>query len=349
MFFFFLLIISIAVYWGYLEIGEAKFAKNWSETKVENTNKVIFPKDEGHHSNSMEWWYYNGHLIAKSGKEYSFHFTTFIVNGVMTHTVFHGSLTDHQQNKHYTDQFRIGGNPSRGITDRFYFKQNNWFMAGSDGHDRIKIKSSQFEFDLQLKSTQAPIFHGDNGIITLNKKETSYYYSRARMNITGFLKVNNKLESVSGVSWFDHQWGDFSTINLSWDWFSLQLNDAIDLMIYQIRDNQGNPVRYEGSYTKQGETEILKSTDFVISPKTQWTSKKTSKTYPVSWNIQVPKKNINLNVESIIENCEFDAKLTTYNVYWEGAINISGSHTGTGFIELNGVRAKKDLPTQPLH
>jgi predicted secreted hydrolase len=110
------------------------------------------------------------------------------------------------------------------------------------------------------------------------------------MNITGSLKVNNKLELVTGVSWFDHQWGDFSTINLSWDWFSLQLNDGIDLMIYQIRDNQGNPVRYEGSFTKQGETEILRSTDFVISPKTLWNSKKHQKPIQFLGIFKFPRK-----------------------------------------------------------
>ncbi len=339
-FLFFLAIVSTSIYWGYLEIGQAKFAKNWSETKAENISKINFPKDEGYHSNTMEWWYYNGHLVTKSGKKYSFHFTTFLVNSVMTHTVFHGSLSDHQQGKHYTDQYRIGGNPSVGITDSFYFKQGNWLMQGSSGHDRIKMDNKQFSFTLKLKSTQDPIYHGNNGIITLNKTESSYYYSRARMNITGFLTVNNMEEPVTGISWFDHQWGDFSTVNISWDWFSLQLDNGIDVMLYRIRDNHGNPVHYEGSYTKQGKTETLNNADFVVTSATKWKSEKTSKTYPISWNIKIPKKNIDLNVKSIVKNSEFDAKLTTYNVYWEGAISVNGSHTGKGFIELNGVRER---------
>ncbi len=41
-------------------------------------------------------------------------------------------------------------------------------------------------------------------------------------------------------------------------------------------------------------------------------------------------------VKSVVKNSEFDAKLTTYLVYWEGAIEINGSHKGKGFLELNG-------------
>jgi predicted secreted hydrolase len=332
-------------YWGYLEVYQPKYAQQWSETKAENKSKVNFPEDEGLHSNEMEWWYYNGHLETESGKKYSFHLTTFVVNNVMSHTVFHGSLSDHQQGKHYIDQIRLGGKPSLATKEGFKFKQGNWLVQGSNGHDRITMNNKHFTLDLSLESTQAPILQGDNGIILLKGDESSYYYSRTRMKAIGTLQIDGFEESVTGISWFDHQWGDFSTVNLSWDWFSLQLDDGIDLMIYQIRDNNGNPIRYEGSYTQQGRTEILKNADFIVTPLSEWTSKKTSIIYPVSWNIKIPKKNINLNLKSIVNQSEFDSKLTTYNIYWEGAISVDGSHTGKGFIELNGTRKKAPKTT----
>jgi len=34
-------------------------------------------------------------------------------------------------------------------------------------------------------------------------------------------------------------------------------------------------------------------------------------------------------------NSEFDARLTTYNIYWEGAVSVKGSQTGKGSIKMN--------------
>jgi len=38
----------------------------------------------------------------------------------------------------------------------------------------------------------------------------------------------------------------------------------------------------------------------------------------------------------VIRASEFDARTTTLNVYWEGAVKLSGSHRGVGFMELSG-------------
>ena len=58
--------------------------------------------------------------------------------------------------------------------------------------------------------------------------------------------------------------------------------------------------------------------------------------------IKIPKKSIHIKTRSKIENSEFDAQLTTYNHYWEGAVTIEGTHTGKGFMELYGYKNKKD-------
>jgi predicted secreted hydrolase len=54
------------------------------------------------------------------------------------------------------------------------------------------------------------------------------------------------------------------------------------------------------------------------------------------WNLKIPSEQIDLNISSIINDSEVDARLTTYLTYWEGAVNIKGSHTGQGFMESKG-------------
>ena len=83
-----------------------------------------------------------------------------------------------------------------------------------------------------------------------------------------------------------------------------------------------------------GMTESLLDTDFSITPGEKWTSSKSKIEYPIEWKIEIPKKNINIAVKSINNNSEFDAMLTSYNIYWEGSVKVQGSHSGQGFMEL---------------
>jgi len=327
---------------SYYEFFKEKKAPLWLEAKAANNTLIALPEDDAPHQLKMEWWYYNGHLLTASGKKYSFHDSLFLINSGMSQMVNHVSLTDHQSGKHYIDQRSTAGNLSVGTVNRFDFTTEHWSVAGGNGNDKLIDSTPDFSFNLDLTSTQAPIFHGKDGVIFLGAAGSSYYYSRTRMTITGTLKINGQSETVTGLAWFDHQWGDFSTTQLSWDWLSLQLDNQSDLMIYQIRDKSNQPILYTGSYSKDGNTEILSSKDFTLTKGQQWHSAKTDTHYPIEWKIVIPSKNMALTTHSIINDSEFDASLTSYNVYWEGAIKVSGSHTGLGFMELSGYSNTKN-------
>lgn len=147
-------------------------------------------------------------------------------------------------------------------------------MHGDNGHDSLKVANDQFAFNLQLESTKPIINHGEDGIISLDIAGDSYY-SRPWVKVNGTLEIAGIQEQVTGISWFDHQWGDFLPAKLSWDWFSIQLDNGVDLMIYQLRDKQGNPVRYSATVAKNGTTKTLGKADFTLTPGKQWRSDKT--------------------------------------------------------------------------
>ena len=163
----------------------------------------------------------------------------------------------------------------------------------------------------------------------------SYYYSRSRLNVSGTLKIHGNTETVTGTAWFDHQWGDFRTTSVTWNWFSLMLDDGTDIMIYQFYDNAGKRLMNTGTLTKDSITEILPDNGIHLTPLETWTSKISGLIYPVLWKLELPTKNINLTTKAIVNNSEFDARLTTYNIYWEGAVSVKGSQTGKGFVEMN--------------
>ena len=337
-----LLMVMFAGYFAY-EILSLKPAVKWQEVSAKEGEYIQLPKDDAPHNTPMEWWYYNGYLKTASGKEYSFHYSVFLTSGLTPHSVSHVSLADHQLQKNYTTESRTaGGGSDSGGQDKFLFNHSGWLMSGANGTDQLKINSDQFAFDLKLKTSRPPILHGNNGIFTMKNAGDSYYYSRSRLNISGTLKIHGNSETVTGTAWFDHQWGDFSTAQLSWDWFSLQLDNNSDIMIYQLRDKSNRPILYTGSITENGKTEILMSSDFSLNKGKKWVSNKTGISYPVEWQIKIPAKNIAVTTRSILNDSEFDATLTTYNIYWEGAVQVTGTHTGQGFMELSGYGNSKN-------
>ena len=328
--FFLILLITVSGIALYSEVAD-----DWFETNAVNSISVSLPKDDGPHQSAVESWQFNGLLKTESGDFFSFYYNVSLANDLVSNMVIHVSLNNHQTGTHHTAQRKTVGTLINNTENRFEFIQGDWLMAGGNGNDRLRIASDDFSFDLSLVATRAPMYHGGNGIISSDIFGDSYYYSRTRMAISGAITIGDTTEKVKGVSWFDHQWGDFSIGLYLKDWFGFQLKDGADVMIYQIRDKSNNPILQTGSIRQNGITELLLNTDFTIVPKEQWTSSNSNITYPVAWVIDIPKKNINVTVQSVLEGSEFDATLTSYNIYWQGPIKIWGSHTGLGFMELN--------------
>jgi predicted secreted hydrolase len=151
-------------------------------------------------------------------------------------------------------------------------------MVGSNGDDRLRVSTPEFSFNLKLTEGAPPVMLGGTGLLSFELTGSSYYYSRPQMPVSGAVKLDGEILDVSGVAWFDHQWGNFEVNEFGWDWFALQLEDGTDSITPMVRDS------------------------------------------------------------------DFDGRTTSYKVYWEGPVEITGSHAGKGFVEMSGYR-KADLGT----
>ncbi|HCN67397.1 MAG TPA: lipocalin family protein [Candidatus Accumulibacter phosphatis] len=302
---------------------------------------VRLPADDAPHAMLTEWWYYSGHLQTASGERYSFHLATFLRQGTLTHTVFHGSLLDHQSGKLYSEQSRTAGNPSDGRKDGFDFSHGPWQMRGEGSRHAAKMAGKGFALDLQITDTLPPVLHQAPGtplagLLDFGAAGLSYYTSRPRMAAEGSLTIDGKSVQVTGDVWFDHQWGDFEAAQLRWNWFALQLTDGADIMLFELFDRQGAPVLRMGTHAKAGVVTALGAQDFTTSSHGTWKSAASGVVYPVDWTISLPARGVRLKIEPVLRASEMDARTTTLNVYWEGAVKASGSHTGLGFMELSG-------------
>ncbi len=126
---------------------------------------------------------------------------------------------------------------------------------------------------------------------------------------------------------------------VGWDWFSVQLDDGSELMLYALRREDGSIDRFsQGTLIfADGSTQRLGAGDFSIEVLDHWKSPHTGGTYPAGWRVQVPAAGLNLTIQPLIADQELNVSIR----YWEGAVRVRGERNGAGvlgrgYVELTG-------------
>src|SRR5260370_1259100 len=92
--------------------------------------------------------------------------------------------------------------------------------------------------------------HGNGGALPYGPLGESFHYSRTNLKVSGVVMDYGVPVQVIGSAWFDHQWGDFLPNVAGWDWFSVQLTNATQYMVYLIKDGDGQIVQKVGTLVK---------------------------------------------------------------------------------------------------
>jgi predicted secreted hydrolase len=147
---------------------------------------------------------------------------------------------------------------------------------------------------------------------------------------------------VSGETWFDHEWAtnQLTPEQVGWDWFSLQLDDGTELMLYAMRTHSGglDPNSSGTFIAADGTSRHLRREDFTLRPLASWKSKRTGGEYPIAWELSVPSLALTARITTPVENQEL---VLTPIAYWEGLIDLRGTRGGRevkghGYLELTG-------------
>lgn len=314
---------------------------------------VRFPQDEAPHHDLTEWWYYTGHLQGTDAQghthTYGFELTFFqtLRGGFSPYYAAHYAVSDITAGGFHYDQ-RAAFEPASviqpdGSTNGFAVSLGDWSAHGLDGHDHLAAATAGYAIALNLTSTKPPALHGGTGIISYGSAGFSYYYSRTRMLVAGTLTDHNTPVNVTGQAWMDHQWGNFVSLTGSgWDWFSIQLDDKTDYMLYVIRDAQKQPVGVFGTaIAADGTASEIPSSAIQTQALSTWTSPQTKGVYPSGWRVTLPAQRLTLTLKPLLLDQELVTAQTTGNAYWEGAVGITGQRggapiTGAGYVELTG-------------
>jgi predicted secreted hydrolase len=329
--------------------------------RADGKRPLEFPADFGPHPDyQTEWWYYTGNLKTEAGRHFGFQLT-FFRRGLAPPSdrqirkstwacdqvyMGHFAISDPVSKEHYVfERFSRGAAGLAGAeAEPFKVWLENWQVQLVDG-DRYRLTAKQdgIEIELLLQDVKGITLHGDQGFSQKGPQagNASYYFSQTRLVTNGLIKIEGDDYPVEGLSWMDHE---FSTSALSggqigWDWFSIQLDDGSDFMVYQIRRADGtiDPFSSGTLVDPDGTTHILNLKDFEIQTGEKWHSPKTGTDYPVQWMIQVPQKELRLSLTPYMPEQEMDLSFS----YWEGAVKVEGTYQGqnvkgSGYVEMTG-------------
>jgi predicted secreted hydrolase len=330
---------------------------------------LTFPKDHGPHPGyRTEWWYYTGNLQSESGARFGFQLTFFRsqisppdaerkwprqTSAWRARQIYlgHAAISD-ISGKRYLKAEQVArealGLAGTSKADgRWIIFIKNWRAQIEENAHILKAATDEFSYELNLQPVKAPVLHGQAGYSRKGSspRSASCYYSFTRLKTAGMLSVGGKTMKVEGLTWMDHE---FSTAPLEpgivgWDWFSLQLSDRTEIMLYQFRNQKGGlSSASSGTFIDpSGNPQHLTIDDFSIEVLNRWKSPHSRALYPTRWRITIFPLSIRLGVDASLSDQEMQTPASTGVTYWEGSVSINGSaarHSieGTGYVELTG-------------
>jgi predicted secreted hydrolase len=326
----------------------------------------IFPEDHGPHSDfRTEWWYVTGNLSSEDGRDFGFQFTIFR-NSLAP--VAPGGPSNWATNQAYMGHFALtdieggdfrafelfargGGGLAGARNEPLRVWIEDWKLESQGGETgpvfplRLTADGDGVDLKLDLASGKSRVLQGELGLSQKGPEpgNASYYYSHSRMPASGQLVLDGDSLALTGLAWLDREWSTsaLSEGQVGWDWFALQLDDGWEMMVYQLRldDGTADPLSDGVLIDPDGQRIPLEwGSEILVEPTDTWRSPVDGATYPSGWRVRVPSRGWDLTVEPALR----DQELRVAFRYWEGSVRAAGvgeggrSTKGRGYVELTG-------------
>jgi predicted secreted hydrolase len=328
----------------------------------------VFPRDHAAHPEyRIEWWYYTGNVQSSEGRRFGYQLTFFragVVPRPLSESrwavrdlhIAHFAVSDIDREAfHSFERLNRSGIGWAGADTTDYRIWNEDWEARTTGRDHLlKTRQEDCSIDLKLSPAKPEVIHGENGISQKGAFEgnASCYYSITRLRTSGTITVNGEAFEVSGLSWMDHEFGTsfLEPGQIGWDWFSVQLEDGRDLMLFEGRriDGSIDPHSSGTLIDRDGQVAHISYGEFLLASQNHWRSPRSGADYPTSWTIELPKFGLRLRCDAALEDQEFVAAESTGVTYWEGSIVVEGTAAteanvsppravrGRGYLEMTG-------------
>jgi len=333
---------------------------------VADMDPVVLPADEGPHPDAqVEWWYFTGHLTGKDlfwrNHEYGFEV---MINksdpfGTAPLWLYNGHLaiSDITRGTYQKRQLTFGLQPNvilpGGGYDITVGTALNIHMDGKNGVNHLSSPGfanlSYRNINLTLTQSDPFALHGGDGIIPYGPFGESGYYSQTRLDVSGTLIDHGMPVFITGgTAWMDHQWGDFINGGEGiggWEWFSIQLDNNMEYMLYFIHDGDFQPAETVGTLVNpDGTTTGLDPASIGYTSLGTWTSPHTGNTYQQGWIVDLPGEDT-LTVTPQLADQEMWNPLISVFTYWEGSCTVTGTINGSS---VNGMAYQEQTQYIPM-
>ncbi|MBL3655963.1 lipocalin family protein [Fulvivirga sediminis] len=305
--------------------------------------KAKLPEDEApHFKNSLEWWYFTGHLNdVNSSDQYGVEYVIFHFNpkNKKDYLMSNFAITDPQGNTFRYDYKILKQDsllrPELPIDLELVHKDIEHRLSGQMGEYKIEANMPDDHLSLKLETKPAKpiLLHNSTGYENYGEYAEAGYYSYPRLEAKGQLFRYGKPIQLAGELWYDRQWNCIGVWQkqVAWEWFSVQLNNGQELMLYRLHHFGDNKDIYGGTfYGENGEQIDLKGTNISIEATEYWKSGHSKTSYPVSWEIKLPSLDVNLNIKAVLKDQELGLSFSPIHkfYYWEGMCAASGTMDG---------------------
>lgn len=321
-----------------------------------------FPRDHFNHPDfQTEWWYYTGNLRSTDGHRFGFELTFFregISRSLKDSSAWdvrdlylaHLALSDLDGGRFYQNERTNRAGPGiAGVseTDRRIWN-GNWRIQWRGEEQELEAVDERFTLRFALHSAKPPVIQGERGVSQKaeGRGRASQYISLTRLLTSGQIEMSGTKFNVTGLAWMDHEFftSQLAPNQVGWDWLSIQLDDNTELMLFDIRCQDGSiDPHSSGTFVDSvGRSAHLRETDFsLVATGATWTSPATQAAYPVHWRISIPKLNMELDAATPLPSQELTGKSRLIPNYWEGAIRVAGhkgpsATAGYGYLEMTG-------------
>src|ERR1700694_1258259 len=219
-----------------------------------------FPADHGPHPDyRIEWGYVKANLVDSAGVICGAQWTLFRLTsrpgaqqeGWANQQIWMGHAAVTRADTHrYSEAFARGGVGQAGVEAKLFLAWiDSWQMRGLDAMRddmiaalELNASGADFAYALRLDADRALVLQGDAGYSRKSERgQASYYFSQPYFKATGRITIDDKPVDVTGQAWMDREWSSqpLASDQTGWDWFSLHLNSGEKLMLYRLRERNG--------------------------------------------------------------------------------------------------------------
>jgi predicted secreted hydrolase len=312
---------------------------------------LVFPADHGPHPDyRIEWWYVTANLMNSSGTSYGAQWTLFRQamapgaqqEGWANQQIWMGHAAVTNPGIHRTGEtFARGGVGQAGVDAKpFRAWIDSWEMRGLDGMSDtaispldLKASGADFSYALRLDADRPLVLQGEAGYSRKSERgQASYYFSQPYFKASGTITIDDKQVAVTGSAWMDREWSSqpLASDQTGWDWFSLHLDSAEKLMLFRLRQKDGQNY-FSGNWIgPDGKSVQVASADIAMTPISS--TEVADRKVPTQWSIAIPSRGLKIETTPLNPR----SWMATSFPYWEGPISFRGSHNGVGYLEMTG-------------